>query len=100
MTRVKEGKEVRIEESFVAQIWKRQLIRREVLLTIGGQRVQVLYPGRESNDSGPDFCDAFIAMEGKLLRGDVELHVNPHEWQAHRHHRDPSYNGVIQHFVT
>ncbi len=90
---------MRIEESLVAQIWRRQLIKKEALLTAGGKRVEVLYPGRESNDSGPDFCDALIAIEGELLRGDVELHVIPHEWQAHRHHKDPCYNGVILHVV-
>jgi hypothetical protein len=90
---------VRIEESLLAQIWRRQLIKKEALLTAGGKRVEVLYPGRESKDSGPDFCDALIAIEGELLRGDVELHVTPHEWQAHRHHKDPGYNGVILHVV-
>jgi len=90
---------MRIEESLVAQIWRRQLIKKEALLTAGGKRVEVLYPGRESNDSGPDFCDALIAIEGKLLRGDIELHVAPQEWQAHGHHKDPSYNGVILHVV-
>jgi len=90
---------VKIEESLVAQIWRRQLIKKEALLTAGGKRVEVLYPGRESNDSGPDFCDALIGVEGKLLRGDVELHVTPQEWQAHWHHKDPSYNGVILHVV-
>jgi len=90
---------VRIGESLLAQTWQRQLIRKDGLLTAGGERVQVLYPGRESNDSGPDFCDALIAIEGKLLKGDVELHVSSHEWQAHGHHRDPGYNGVILHVV-
>jgi hypothetical protein len=99
MPKVGEGKAVRIEESLLAQIWRRQLIKKEALLTAGGQRVEVLYPGRESRDSGPDFCDALIAIEGKLLRGDVELHVTPQEWQAHRHHKDPGYNGVILHVV-
>ena len=99
MPKVGEGRAGKIEESLLAQIWRRQLIKKEALLTAGGQRVEVLYPGRESHDSGPDFCDALIAVEGKLLRGDVELHVTPQEWQAHRHHKDPGYNGVILHVV-
>jgi len=99
MPKVWEGRAVKIEESLLAQIWRRQLIKKEALLTASGKRVEVLYPGRESHDSGPDFCDALIAIEGKLLRGYVELHVTSQEWQAHRHHKDPGYNGVILHVV-
>jgi len=93
------NKRVRVRESFLAQIWKRQLIRKDVLLT-SGERALIVYPGRENNDSGPDFCDALIAIDGgRQVKGDVELHVYAGEWQAHGHHRDPGYNGVILHVV-
>jgi hypothetical protein len=36
---------------------------------------------------------------GELLTGDVELHVDAPDWNAHRHHVDPNYNGVILHVV-
>src|SRR4030042_3571971 len=92
-------KEARIRESLLAQIWRRQLIKKDALLSSGGERVQVLYPGRENNDSGPDFCNALIVIGGMTLKGDVELHVSSREWQNHGHHKDHSYNGVILHVV-
>ncbi len=89
-----------IRESLLAQIWGRQLIEKEALLTVEGEEVRVLYSGRQNFDSGPDFCDALIAIGGRVpLRGDVELHVLSHEWRSHGHHRDPGYNGVILHVV-
>ena len=86
-----------IRESLLAQIWGCQLIKKDVLLTSGGEKVEVVYPGEENRDSGPDFCDARIVIDNRLLRGDIELHVTSSNWQAHGHHKDPGYNGVILH---
>ena len=88
-----------IRESLLSQIWGCQLIRKDGLLTSGGEKVQVVYPGEENKDSGPDFCDALIVIDNRLLRGDIELHVTSSNWQAHGHHKDPGYNGVILHVV-
>ncbi|RLC96793.1 MAG: hypothetical protein DRI40_02150 [Chloroflexi bacterium] len=89
-----------VRESVLAEVWKRQLIRRGDLETVGGQTVRVLYPGRQSTDSGPDFCDAAIALDGdRVVRGDIELHVRSQDWRAHGHHRDANYDSVILHVV-
>lgn len=85
-------------ESFLAQVWQQQLAGREALVTVGGDRVEVLHPGRPTHDCGPDFRDALIAVNGSSpLQGDVEIHVNARDWQAHGHHRDPNYDRVILH---
>lgn len=87
-----------ISESFLSQVWQQQLAGREPLVTTGGDTVEVLHPGRPTNDCGPDFRDALIAVNGSSpLQGDVELHVNARDWQAHGHHRDPNYDRVILH---
>lgn len=69
------------------------------LRTTGGQKLEVIYPGRRCCDRGPDFRGAIIAFDGELRRGDVEVHVRGADWQAHRHHVDPAYDGVILHVV-
>jgi hypothetical protein len=85
-------------ESFLSQVWQQQLAGREPMVTAGGDTVEVLHPGRPTHDCGPDFRDALIAINGHLpLQGDVELHVNAHDWRAHGHHRDPNYDRVILH---
>ena len=87
-----------ISESFLAQVWQQQLAGREPLVTAGGDTVEVLHPGRPTNDCGPDFRDALIAINGRPpLQGDVELHVNARDWRAHGHHRDPNYDRVVLH---
>lgn len=93
------GKKEKVPERLLARIWREQLIRRESLLTSGGKRIEIVYPGRENDDYGPDFRDAILWVEERLLQGDVELHVRTGQWQAHGHHRDPGYNRVILHVV-
>ncbi len=84
-------------EKQAALIWS-QLVGRE-LVASEGKRLTLIYPGRTNGDSGPDFRDAVIQTEGRLLQGDVEAHARSNEWYAHRHHLDAEYNNVIVHVV-
>ncbi len=60
----------------------------------------MVYPGRPTSEAGPDFQQAIIALpDGRLLRGDVELHLDESDWWAHGHSRDSAYNGVVLHVV-
>ena len=67
-----------------------------------GQPVAVVYRGRWSAGSGPDFSGAMLTLgEGgaHLQRGDVEMHLRCADWYAHGHDTDPRYNGVALHVV-
>ncbi len=77
----------------MAQIWKG--LGQGRFVTSEGKGIEVLYPGRETRDCGPDFCDAIVVVEGERINGDIELHVRTSDWRAHGHHRDPGYNSVI-----
>jgi len=91
---------VEVGEHLLVQIWKRQLVEEGNLVTESGERVQVVYPGRENKDRGPDFVGAVIATAGRgVLTGDIELHSRASDWKSHGHHRDPNYNEVILHVV-
>jgi len=86
----------KVDERFLVEIWKRQLVSAENLVTGCGEKVQVIYPGKENRDCGPDFTGAVIAAErGGLLVGDVELHLKAADWKSHGHGRDPRYNGLV-----
>ncbi|MGB2799753.1 MAG: DUF2851 family protein [Dehalococcoidia bacterium] len=89
----------RIKESLLSRLWQSDVMRNRELVTAGGEWLRVVYPGRRDGVGGPDFRHAIIATNGGELRGDVELHVRSSGWQAHGHHRDPNYNGVILHVV-
>ncbi len=100
MTGAVEIKKAKIAESFLSQVWRHQLISKEALQASSGEKVQVIHPGWQNNDRGPDFRHALIALSGgRLLRGDVELHITAKGWREHGHDRDPHYDGVILHVV-
>jgi len=85
-----------VAEHLLVQVWKRQLVDADSLVTCSGERVYVIYPGRENRDRGPDFKDAIISTaDGDTYRGDVELHSRASDWRAHGHQHDPNYNCVI-----
>ncbi len=86
-------------ESLIVKIWQHLLLNGTDLTTESGQPLKIVYPGRINDDRGADFRDAVIATNGKLIKGDIEVHVKSSNWQAHRHHRDPVYNRVILHVV-
>ncbi len=87
--------QVPISEKIVAQIWHHQLISNPV--TDSGVKLQVIYPGRPNNSNGCDFKDAVLIINGKIIRGDVEIHVKSSQWYKHSHHLNPKYNNTVLH---
>ena len=87
-------------ESALSALWSRAHTLADALITEGGKRMRVIYPGRPSARAGPDFRDAVLLQEdGSALTGDVELHTTAPGWYTHGHHSDPNYNGVVLHVV-
>ena len=87
-------------ENALAVLWQRAHTLPDGLLTEDGRRFRVVYPGRPSGRAGPDFRDSVLeAEDGRLVTGDVELHVEAPGWRSHGHHADPGYNGVVLHVV-
>ena len=87
-----------IPEKTIALIWQGQLVAS--LLTDAGEQLQIIHPGRVSSGSGCDFTDAVFAIDGKVIKGDIEIHVKSSQWYSHGHHRDPKYNNIALHVVS
>jgi hypothetical protein len=88
------------DEAWLAGVWARQAFDRSELRTTSGLDFQVVYPGLQAGGAGPDFRDAILALpDGRLLRGDVEIHLHSQGWEQHGHGRDPAYDGVLLHVV-
>ena len=87
-------------ESALSALWQRAHTLADALITQGGERLRVIYPGRPSARAGPDFRDAVLqGDDGRTMTGDIELHTSAPGWYAHGHHRDANYNGVVLHVV-
>ncbi len=86
-------------EQDLHRFWQHSAYFRQAQALPDGRRVQVVHPGRYNCDAGPDFRDATLRIDGKIHRGDVEIHLAAQDWYGHGHHTDPAYNQVILHLV-
>ena len=86
-----------VPEALVHHLWAEQRFNRSELCTTTGAPVIVHDAGTLNTDSGPDFIDARIDVDGTTWRGAVEIHTTSADWFAHRHHEDTRYNSVVLH---
>ncbi len=93
-----EGGEI-ITERHVQAIWYDRAFRPARLTTTAGEEVRVVYPGEWNLGAGPDFRQAVLEIgdERRRFVGDVEIHLNPSDWEAHGHGTDAAYANVIAH---
>lgn len=80
-------------------LWYDARYRPAVFTLPGGETASVLDPGEWNLEAGPDFLNATLLLQpgARRVRGDVEVHVHPSDWDAHSHSQDPAYNRVIAH---
>lgn len=80
-------------------LWQHKLQIHPGMKTVDGKSLQVINPGRLNVDSGPDFFNAKIDIDGEAWVGNVEIHVKASDWYRHHHDEDPAYDSVILHVV-
>lgn len=92
--------EALVAETVVQKLWLRGDFDRRELRTTDGRLLRVLHPGRWNRLAGPDFFDARWEVDGKRVRGDVEVHFYAHDWRAHGHDRATSFRNVRLHVIV
>jgi len=85
-------------ERFLYHIWDAQHLNSESK-TVSGKNIRIMFQGSWNTDSGPDFKNAIINIDGEVLRGDVEAHKCSYDWIAHKHNENQNFNNVILHIV-
>lgn len=80
-------------------VWQHRLWLPTDMVTTDGRRIEVIDPGLLNSDSGPDFFNAKIKIDGRLWAGNVEIHVRASDWHSHGHDSDPAYHSVVLHVV-
>jgi hypothetical protein len=86
-------------EDFLQFIWEQRLFETNNLETTDGEKVEVVDPGTRNTDSGPDFFNAKVRIDGTLWVGNIEIHRNSSDWMRHHHDTDGAYDNVILHVV-
>lgn len=87
-------------ERLLHYVWKYKLYGiSSLLVTTEGYTIEIIDPGLENGNAGPDFFNAKIKIDGTLWAGSVELHDKASDWKLHCHHLDKAYDNVILHVV-
>ena len=86
-------------EEFLHFVWKYQYFNHKNLLASNGYSLSITKTGIHNHDSGPDFSQASLIMEGVKWSGDIELHINSSDWYQHKHQEDYNYEKVVLHVV-
>lgn len=89
-----------INEAILQFIWKNRLFPSQNLHTTDGKPVEILHPGFQNADSGPDFQNARIRIDHQLWAGNIEIHIRSSDWYRHGHHLDKAYQNVVLHVVA
>ena len=88
-----------MNEDFLYFLWKTKNFDFSELCCESGQKLEIQNFGVQNMDSGPDFSDAEISLDGARWVGNVEMHIRSSDWDVHRHSKDKRYNTVILHVV-
>lgn len=88
-----------MKEDFLHYVWKFQKFEGFDLFTSKNERLHIKTAGGHNLNSGPDFFNAQVELDGQLWAGNIEIHLKSSDWYAHNHESDPAYDNVILHVV-
>ena len=86
-----------VDERLVQCIWHDGLLIGRALATLARKSLAIVNPGDWNHEAGPDFRRAEIVLDGRRLKGDIEIHLRSSDWTTHGHDRNFEYNSVILH---
>ncbi|MDA1109239.1 MAG: DUF2851 family protein [Nitrospinae bacterium] len=90
-------RKIRVPEKTIRCIWNEQLFKTKQLQTTSGEELEIIFSGHWNFGPGPDFKNAAMKVNGKILEGDVQIHVYSSDWQANDLTGNPEYDNVILH---
>lgn len=91
---------VAMDELLIQHIWQHALYDSRNMHTTDGLAVEVVAPGMQNSDAGPDFMDSRVKIGTTLWAGCVEIHRKSSDWNQHRHSENRLYDNVILHVVV
>lgn len=88
-----------MNEFFLQFLWRHRLFDAESLRTTQGVPIEVISPGFQNSDAGPDFFNARLKIGNTTWAGNVEVHWRSSDWNKHKHQENSAYDNVILHVV-
>ncbi|KXX68532.1 DUF2851 family protein [Flammeovirga sp. SJP92] len=88
-----------MKEDFLYFIWKFQYFNAIALQTDQGEPLEIISPGLQNHDAGPDFLNAHIRINTIDWHGNIEIHIKASDWKKHQHSKNKAYDNVILHVV-
>jgi len=92
-----EDAKIRIPEKVIRCVWNDQALDTIKFCTTENEPAEVVFPGYWNFGPGPDFKNASIKINGKLIEGDLEIHTYSSDWNAHKHSKNPEFDKVAFH---
>ena len=88
-----------MKEDFLHYLWKHKLFSLHSLKTTNKESIELIKSGDHNHNSGPDFFNAQLKIDGQHWAGNVEIHVKSSDWYVHGHEKDENYDNIILHVV-
>lgn len=88
-----------MKEDYLHQIWLTKRFPSNQLYTVDGRPIVIHKTGWHNHESGPDFFNGCVELDGITWNGNIEIHIKSSDWYAHKHENDEAYNNVILHVV-
>jgi hypothetical protein len=88
-----------MQEDFLHYVWKHKAFSSAALKTKRDEIISIINLGEHNHNSGPDFFNAQLRINGQLWVGNVEIHLKSSDWYVHGHEKDKAYDNVILHVV-
>jgi hypothetical protein len=88
-----------MKEELLQFAWQHRVWRESEFKSTKGKKIRILKVGELNRNSGPDFFNAHIEVDGVLLVGNVEIHIRTSDWKKHGHESDSAYDRIILHAV-
>jgi len=89
---------MKFTEEFLYHIWDANHLNQN-LKTVSGKKLIIKFSGRWNTDSGPDFKDAILEINGQTQKGDIEIDLTSYQWKSHSHNENHEFNNVLLHLV-
>lgn len=90
-----------MQEKYIHYLWRMKRLNFNAFTLINQPDSSIVIEdvGWYNTDSGPDFFNGRVSIDGITWQGNIEIHIRSSDWYAHQHHLDRAYDNVILHVV-